>query len=193
MRPFDHKSKMNQKGGIQMVNFLNRLFKKQTTVTPIPEAQPSFTQTEIFSPLTGRVIPLKDISDPVFSQEMMGKGVAIEPTDGKVVSPITGTVVMVFDTHHAIGLKSEEGVEVLIHVGMDTVELKGKGFTPHVQNGDRVSVGDLLVEADLAFIQEAGYSIVTPVVITNSADYRTIESTSVERVNPQDHLLTITK
>ena len=84
-------------------------------------------------------------------------------------------------------------MEVLIHVGMDTVELKGKGFTPHVQNGDRVSVGDLLVEADLAFIQEAGYSIVTPVVITNSADYRTIESTSVERVNPQDHLLTITK
>ena len=175
-----------------MVNFLNRLFKKQTETSSTGETTQPFTSAVIFSPLTGRVIPLQTISDPVFSQEMMGKGIAIEPTDGKVTSPIAGKVVMLFDTHHAIGLKSEDGVEVLIHVGMDTVELKGKGFTPHVKNGDNVAVGDLLIEVDLNFIQEAGYSIVTPVVITNTADYSSIEPHLVDSIATQETILTVT-
>lgn len=176
-----------------MSNFFKRLFKKQTETPETKEATPEISKAEVLSPLNGRVIPLKDISDPVFSQELMGKGIAIEPTEGKVVSPITGTVVMLFETHHAIGLKSEDGVEVLIHVGMDTVELKGKGFTAHVKNGDTVSAGDLLVEFDPAFIQEAGYSLVTPIVVTNTADYQSIDPTTVESIACGEPLLAVSK
>lgn len=174
-----------------MANFLNRLFKKQPK--PVVEEMIVSGPLEVMSPLTGRAMALKEIADPVFSQELMGKGIAIEPTEGKVVSPINGTVVMLFDTHHAIGLKSNDGVEVLIHVGMDTVELKGKGFTPHIKDGDIVSVGDLLVEFDIDFIKEAGYQTVTPIVVTNTADYASIEPTATEDVEGGDHLLTISK
>lgn len=176
-----------------MANFLNRLFKKQTGTPENEVATVASGEAKVLSPLKGNVIPLKDISDPVFSQELMGKGIAIEPTEGKVVSPINGTVVMVFETNHAIGLKSDDGVEVLIHVGMDTVELKGKGFTAHVKNGDKVSVGDLLTEFDMDLIKEAGYSLVTPIVVTNTADYQSIDPTTTETIEYGDHLLTISK
>lgn len=176
-----------------MANFWNRLFKKQQQETIVTETTATPITSEVVSPLTGRVMALKDIADPVFSQELMGKGIAIEPTEGKVVSPINGTVVMLFDTHHAIGLKSNDGVEVLIHVGMDTVELKGKGFTPHIKTGDQVSVGDLLVEFDIDFIKEAGYQTVTPIVVTNTADYASIEAITTEDVKGGDHLLSISK
>lgn len=176
-----------------MANFLNRLFKKQTETPENEVATVTSGETKVLSPLKGNVIPLKDISDPVFSQELMGKGIAIEPTEGKVVSPINGTVVMVFETNHAIGLKSDDGVEVLIHVGMDTVELKGKGFTAHVKNGDKVSVGDLLTEFDMNLIKEAGYSLVTPIVVTNTADYKTIDPTTTETIEYGGHLLAVSK
>ena len=176
-----------------MANFLNRLFKKQTGTPENEVTTVTSGETKVLSPLKGNVIPLKDISDPVFSQELMGKGIAIEPTEGKVVSPINGTVVMVFETNHAIGLKSDDGVEVLIHVGMDTVELKGKGFTAHVKNGDKVSVGDLLTEFDMDLIKEAGYSLVTPIVVTNTADYQSIDPTTTESIECGDHLLAVSK
>lgn len=179
---------MFKKGGIQM-GFLNKLFNKSTE-----NAETSvFTSGTIRSPFTGQVLPLSDVSDPVFAQELMGKGIAFEPTDGEVLSPINGTVVMLFDTYHAIGLKSDEGIEILIHVGMDTVELKGKGFAPCVKTGDRVSIGDCLIEVDLAFVQETGYSIITPMVITNTNEYTTIEPMTVGHVTAGDDVLVVSK
>lgn len=138
--------------------------------------------TKIMSPLTGRVIPLEQVEDPVFSQGSMGGGVAIEPTSDLVSSPIDGKVVMVFPTKHAIGLKSDDGLEVLIHVGMDTVQLKGEGFETKVAKGDRVSVGTPLLRFDPHVITEAGYSLVTPVIVTNTTDYAEILPYPQDRV-----------
>lgn len=148
----------------------------------------------IYSPIKGKVIPLKNVRDKVFSEEVMGKGMAIEPTEGKVVAPFDGSVEMVFHTKHAIGLKSNLGVEVLIHIGIDTVNLNGQYFTSHVQNGDEVKQGQLLIEFDLKNIQKAGYDTTTPVVITNSADYLEIlsQEEKTERVSgKQQPLLTV--
>jgi len=125
----------------------------------------------IYTPIKGEIIPLKKVKDKVFSEEIMGKGMAIKPSEGKVVAPFDGTVEMVFHTNHAIGLKSNLGVEVLIHIGIDTVNLNGEYFTSYVQKGDKVKQGQLLIEFDLNNIQKAGYETTTPVVITNSADY----------------------
>ncbi len=125
----------------------------------------------ICAPLTGKAVALSEVSDPTFGEEILGKGAAIIPTDGKVVSPVKGTVETVFDTLHAVGLKSEDGVEILIHVGLDTVKLGGKYFKAHVKSGDKVEIGTLLVEADLKKIKEEGYDVITPVIISNSFDY----------------------
>ncbi|ACJ35140.1 PTS sugar transporter subunit IIA [Anoxybacillus flavithermus] len=121
----------------------------------------------IVSPLTGNVRSLENVPDPVFAQKMMGDGFAIEPTDGVVVSPIHGEVVQVFPTKHAVGLRSDEGLEILIHVGIDTVHMHGEGFEAYVKKGDRVKVGDLLLSFDLALVQQKAKSPLTPVVITN--------------------------
>ncbi|MBE2940537.1 PTS sugar transporter subunit IIA [Anoxybacillus flavithermus] len=121
----------------------------------------------IVSPLTGNVRSLENVPDPVFAQKMMGEGLAIEPTDGVVVSPIHGEVVQVFPTKHAVGLRSEGGLEILIHVGIDTVHMQGEGFEAYVKAGDRVKAGDLLLSFDLALVQQKAKSSLTPVVITN--------------------------
>lgn len=121
----------------------------------------------IVAPLTGNVRSLENVPDPVFAQKMMGDGFAIEPTDGVVVSPIHGEVVQVFPTKHAVGLRSEGGLEILIHVGIDTVHMQGEGFEAYVKAGDRVKAGDLLLSFDLALVQQKAKSSLTPVVITN--------------------------
>lgn len=115
----------------------------------------------------GKVIPLNEVPDPVFSSEAVGVGIGLEPTDGTFVSPVDGEVMMVFDTGHAYGIATPDGVEVLVHIGIDTVTLSGKGFTPLVKAGDKVSVGTPICEADLAVIKEAGLSTITPVLVTN--------------------------
>lgn len=130
---------------------------------------------EVFSPLSGEVIQLEEINDNVFSQKMMGDGVAIKPTVGKVVAPFDGVVEAAFETKHAIGLKSYDGCELLIHVGLDTVELEGVGYTIHVKKGDSVSKGDLLLEFDIEAIQKAGYDTTTPIIVTNTTMYKAIE------------------
>ncbi|MFE4835895.1 glucose PTS transporter subunit IIA [Arthrobacter sp. NPDC056691] len=123
-------------------------------------------QQELLAPANGTVIPLSEVPDPVFAAGTLGDGFAIDPTDGRFVSPVSGKVVTVFPTGHAYGIRTEAGVDVLIHIGMDTVNLKGAGFTAHVSKGDQVAAGDLLCDVDLNVITAAGYSTVTPVVIT---------------------------
>ncbi|WP_439443288.1 beta-glucoside-specific PTS transporter subunit IIABC [Listeria aquatica] len=123
----------------------------------------------IEQPLVGEVIQLAEVKDPVFSQETLGKGFAIVPTTGEVYAPFNGVVSMVFKTKHAIGLKSDNGTELLIHVGLDTVQLNGEYFETLVKEGDRVKMGDMLLTFNLAKLQEKGYDVTTPVVVTNSA------------------------
>ncbi|MFC3885192.1 PTS glucose transporter subunit IIA [Bacillus songklensis] len=129
----------------------------------------------IVAPLTGQVTPLENVPDPVFSQKMMGNGFAIEPTEGQVVSPVEGEVIQLFHTKHAIGLKTDAGVEVLIHIGLETVAMNGEGFEAHVNQGDKVQVGTPLVTFDLNLVKEKAKSTVTPVVITNSDNMESFE------------------
>ena len=125
---------------------------------------------EIHSPLDGEAIPLEEVPDPVFAQKMMGDVLAIIPKNGKVVSPINGKVVQIFPTKHAVGLVSEEGLEILIHIGLETVELNGKGFEVAVSAGETVKVGDPLLNVDLDYLEQKHKEIVTPIVITNMLD-----------------------
>jgi len=131
----------------------------------------------IVSPIEGRVIPVTEVSDPTFGQEIVGKGIAIIPTCGRVVSPVNGTISMVFETKHALTIISDQGAEILIHIGLETVKLKGQYFTTYVQSGQKVIVGDLLVEFDLEAIIKAGFDSVTPMVICNMEAYTEIKTT----------------
>ena len=127
---------------------------------------------EVVSPLDGQVKPLSQATDPVFSSGVMGQGVVIEPSQGELVSPVNGTVTVLFPTKHAVGIVSEEGVEMLMHIGMDTVSLDGKGFEAHVEQGDKVVVGQQLISFDMDVIKEAGLVTETPVIITNQDDFQ---------------------
>ena len=127
---------------------------------------------EVVSPLAGQVKPLSQATDPVFSSGVMGQGVVIEPSQGELVSPVNGTVTVLFPTKHAVGIVSEEGVEMLMHIGMDTVSLDGKGFEAHVEQGDKVVVGQQLISFDMYVIKEAGLVTETPVIITNQDDFQ---------------------
>lgn len=147
--------------------------KKEDRIAKVKEGQPvlNIGVKEIKSPISGKVIELEKVNDPVFSSGAMGKGVAIEPVDNKVYAPFNGTIEFIADTKHAIGLLSEDGVEVLIHVGMDTVKMNGRGFNVKAAVNSKVKVGDLLLEFDRNIIEKEGYSLITPVVITNADNY----------------------
>lgn len=131
---------------------------------------------EVNQPIEGKIIPLNQVEDDAFSQEVLGKGIAIIPSEGKVYAPFDGTVITLFPTKHAIGIVSDNGCEVLIHIGMNTVQLNGKYFTSHVQQGDKVKKGQLLVEFDIDHILQEGYNLETPVIITNTKDYSNINT-----------------
>ncbi len=144
--------------------------------------------TEVWSPITGEVKPLSEVPDPAFAEEIMGKGVAIEPAEGRVVAPVNGTVFSVSKSGHAIGLVSEDGTEMLIHIGIDTVKLKGKHFTPHAQSGQAIQKGDLLMEFDLEAIRAEGYVTITPVIVTNINDYNEMIRSAEKQVQAGDSL-----
>lgn len=127
---------------------------------------------EVVSPLAGQVKPLSQATDPVFSSGVMGQGVVIEPSQGELISPVNGTVTVLFPTKHAVGIVSEEGVEMLMHIGMDTVSLDGQGFEAHVVQGDKVVVGQQLISFDMDVIKEAGLVTETPVIVTNQDDFQ---------------------
>ncbi|MCR4716540.1 MAG: glucose PTS transporter subunit IIA [Lachnospiraceae bacterium] len=132
-------------------------------------------EKKVVAPVDGKVIPLTETPDETFASEALGKGAAIIPSGDTVKSPVNGTVTMVFDTGHAVGLESDDGLELLVHIGINTVELDGKGFTKLVKDGDKVKIGDPLIKFDEAVILEAGYNLTTPVIVTNSDDFANVE------------------
>lgn len=148
----------------------------------------------IYSPMKGKIVKLENVLDEAFSSGAVGKGIAIEPSeDGKVFAPFDGVIETAFPTKHAIGLTSDKGAELLIHIGMDTVKLDGKYFTSHIEEGQKIKKGDLLMEFDAEKIKEAKYSVITPIVITNFENYGNIEETSADYINVGDILLNIKK
>ncbi|MGG3575027.1 PTS glucose transporter subunit IIA [Bacillus gobiensis] len=141
----------------------------------IGKAQDTKNEEAVYSPIDGQVVPLEEVPDPVFSQKMMGEGIAVKPENGNIVSPVEGEIIQLFHTKHAVGIRSLSGIELLIHIGLDTVELMGEGFEAHVKEGDKVKVGDPLITCDLDFISEKASSTITPIVITNGDIVESIE------------------
>ena len=140
-------------------------------------------------PVKGEAVPSSEVNDPTFAEEMLGKGMAIKPSEGKVYAPFDGEVAMVFDTKHAVSLVSAKGTELLIHVGLDTVMLKGEHYTVHVEAGASVKKGDLLLEFDMEAIKAAGYDTIVPVVVCNTDDYKNIICTTGKQVEPGDTVM----
>jgi PTS system glucose-specific IIA component len=162
------------------INMFKNLFKKAKSL-------------QIYTPVNGEIIPIEEVPDPVFSQKMMGEGVAVIPSKENIYAPVDGTVMLVADTKHAIGIRAEDGTEILIHIGLETVSLKGQGFTVAVKIGDKVSVGQLLIEVDWAYISKHAKSIVTPIVITNShvGDKQYILTEEKEAIQGKTVILTV--
>ncbi|HDU7919532.1 TPA: PTS beta-glucoside transporter subunit IIABC [Serratia marcescens] len=157
-----------------------------------PEAAAPLNRKQaILSPIAGDIVPLDQVNDATFASGLLGKGVAIAPQQGRVVAPVSGSVASLFKTKHAIGIESDDGAEILIHVGIDTVKLDGAHFTAHVREGERVAPGDLLIEFDQAAIQAAGYDTTTPIIISNSDDYVDVLTSGLSPVQEQAPLLTL--
>lgn len=147
----------------------------------------------ITAPIKGKTVELSQVSDPTFGECMLGKGVAIMPEEGKVYAPADGEISMMFATHHAVSMVTTEGVELLIHVGLETVALKGEHYEAHVQSGDQVKKGDLLLSMDLEKIKDAGYDIISPVVVCNTDDYKDVQGILSGQVNPGEPIIKIEK
>ena len=162
-----------------------------TEATVEKKEEKQISEKVIKSPMNGTVIPLSEVPDAVFSSEMLGKGFGVEPSEGKAYSPVDGEVTTVFDTKHALGLMSENGVELLIHIGMDTVKLNGRGFDVKVKAGDQVKAGDLLAEFDMDLIKSEGYPVTTAVVITNTDDCEAIGEVKTGAVTKDTDVLTV--
>lgn len=162
--------------------------KEEVKKAPVKEGM-----VTVCAPLTGEAVALSEVNDLTFAEEIMGPGMAIIPTEGKVVSPVNGTVAMIFETKHAIALVDEHGTELLIHVGLDTVKLGGKYFTAHVKAGDKVKVGSPLVDFDLDGIKGEGYDVITPVIVTNSAEYSSILPINDRAVKMGEEVIKVVK
>ena len=168
-------------------------FEDDVIENPIPDKKFNKQKTNkeiIGSPLEGKVIPLSQVKDAAFSAGVMGKGAAIEPTLGEVRAPFDGMVMILFPTKHAVGLISNEGTELLIHIGIDTVQLEGKYFETFVKQGQSVKKGDLLLKFDIERIQNAGYSTQVPIIVTNTQDYMDILVTNQSTIHQNEVLLT---
>lgn len=135
---------------------------------------------DLYAPMAGRAVAITQVPDPTFAEGMLGNGIAIEPTEGKVYAPCDATVDMMFPTGHAVSLVADCGAEILIHVGLETVSLEGKPFTIHAANGDKVKKGQLLIEVDLKAVEAAGLKTITPMVVCNTDNYPTFQ-TKVDR------------
>jgi len=147
----------------------------------------------IYAPLNGKAVPITEVPDPTFAEMMLGNGIAVIPTDGKVYAPCDATVDMMFETGHAVSLVADCGAELLIHVGLETVGLEGKPFTIHVKSGDTVKKGQLMIEADLEAIQAAGLNIITPVLVCNTDNYPTFKTYTGKDVTRDDVVIELGK
>lgn len=143
------------------------------------------------APVAGHAVALDQVNDAVFSQKILGDGLAIQPTAGEVRAPLDGEVTSLPDSKHAVGLHGDNGMEILIHVGIDTVNLQGQYYEAHVKVGDKVRAGDLLLTFDRPAIEAAGYETVTPVLLTNTDDYRDVQAVTGRDVVPGDRVLTV--
>lgn len=161
---------------------LGKLFKKKEN-----------QEIELFAPVDGEVIPLEEVPDPVFAEKMMGDGIAIKPSNGKVVSPVDGDIIQAFPTKHAVGIKACNGTEILIHIGLETVALDGDGFTIHVKEGDKVKKGDALVDVDLAVVGEKAASTVTLMLITNMNDIEDLNKQKLKQVKASEDVVITVK
>ena len=151
------------------------------------------TEETLNSPVNGQVIPLSEVSDETFASEMLGATVAVEPADGKIVAPCDGEVINIFDTGHAVCIATQGGGELLIHVGVDTVKLEGKGFTKKVSDGDKIHAGDVLIEADLDTIKAAGYPATTMVILTNADQYSEVKKAEPKAADTRTAVMTLRK
>ncbi len=161
------------------MGFFSKLFSKPTD--------------DIYAPMAGQAVPVTQVPDPTFAEGMLGNGIAILPTDGKVYAPCDATVDMMFTTGHAVSLVADCGAEILIHVGLETVSLEGKHFTIHAENGQKVKKGDLLMEADIAAIAAEGFNTITPVLICNTPDYTTFKTNVGKAVTTADVVISLAK
>lgn len=141
----------------------------------------------------GRTIPMDEVNDQTFAQELLGPGIAIVPSNGTVVSPINGTIATVMDTKHAVCIQGEDGLELIVHAGLDTVELNGKYYQTYKEIGDQVKAGDVLLEFDLDEITKAGYDVTTPIVITNLGDYKITKCLTGQQVKAGEEVIQLTK
>lgn len=141
----------------------------------------------------GRTIPMDEVNDQTFAQELLGPGIAIVPSNGTVVSPVDGTIATVMDTKHAVCIQGEDGLELIVHAGLDTVELNGKYYQTYKEIGDQVKAGDVLLEFDLEEIAKAGYDVTTPIVITNLGDYKITKCLTGQQVKAGEEVIQLTK
>ena len=165
------------------MGLFDKLFGKKEAINP----------NHIYAPVAGEAVAITEVPDPTFSEGMLGNGIAIKPTDGKIYAPVNGTVETMFDTGHAVTLVSESGMEILIHVGLETVGLNGAPFQVKCKNGQKVNKGDLLIVADLDAIKAAGLPTITPVLVCNSDDYTTFNTTTGKAVTNADVVMELGK
>lgn len=168
------------------MGFFSKLFGKA-------DKTPAYNGNQLYAPLNGKAVPITEVPDPTFAEGLLGNGIAIIPTDGKVYSPVNGKVETMFDTGHAVALTSDTGVEILIHVGLETVGLNGAPFTVKCKNGDTVKKGQILFEADLDAIKAAGLPTITPVLVCNTDDYPTFNTVTGKDVTNDDVVIEVAK
>ena len=161
------------------MGFFKKLFGKKTD--------------DFYAPMAGKAVPITEVPDPTFAEGMLGNGIAIEPAEGKVYAPCDATVDMMFTTGHAVSLVADNGAEILIHVGLETVSLEGKPFTVHATNGDKVKKGQLLIEVDLDTIKAAGLPTITPMVVCNTDEYPTFDTFVGKDVTNEDVVIALAK
>jgi PTS system beta-glucosides-specific IIC component len=145
----------------------------------------------ILSPIEGETRSISEVNDPTFSEKILGEGIAVWPAKGEVVSPVDGTVAILFETKHAVSIISDQGTEILIHIGLDTINLRGEHFRSFVKANDKVKAGDKLIEFDIDKIKEAGYDVITPIVICNTAAYSNIQSFTGKTVKQMEQIMSL--
>lgn len=179
-------------GAVSMVvGFLLAFFFGKKEDKKVVEEVVKANEETILAPIEGTIKPVEESSDAAFASGALGKGVIITPSAGKVYAPVSGTVTVLFPSLHAIGITSDSGVELLIHIGINTVQLEGKGFTAHIKQGDHIECGQLLVEFDMDYITKEGYSLETPVLVTNYNDLKEIKITDKTNSSLKEELMHI--